>query len=372
MINSMQCLVISTNPTSTQPVVKKVSSDMSFIYNEWKYEELKTRLDARGELSREAVLEGWNKEYTKASDICMNFYLKLSFYNSLNKEDRDIMKRSLYLLRKMLLLWPKTAKKYDQIKSIIQKMRINQNSQANNAESNNRFHQVLLNLLLILIEFEDPEVIDGQSMRLFELLEHNRAVQGAQGSHGSIYAQSNANIICLFHKLFKKLLAVARLKLAHSANADSFISETTKLVRDGLDQYVKQVTVDTRAGGRGHPVRIEISIVLLKLLFDCSPKQVDPMINNIRQAASVYKATELDKQQNKKGQAEITCKRTSKDNFKEPILDEQVIADKSLADDQDENAPLSANLKKYLFFTLLRITASKFSSYHSIDQETIL
>ena len=61
----------------------------------------------------------------------MNFFLKLSFYNSLSKDDRDIMRRSLYLLKKMLLLWPKTAKKYEQIRSIIQKMRSNNTNNIN-------------------------------------------------------------------------------------------------------------------------------------------------------------------------------------------------------------------------------------------------
>lgn len=32
MVNSMQWLMVATNPTSTNPLVKKIASDMSFIY----------------------------------------------------------------------------------------------------------------------------------------------------------------------------------------------------------------------------------------------------------------------------------------------------------------------------------------------------
>lgn len=44
MVNSMQWLMVANNPTSTNPLVKKIASDMSFIYIEWKYKEAKAKL----------------------------------------------------------------------------------------------------------------------------------------------------------------------------------------------------------------------------------------------------------------------------------------------------------------------------------------
>jgi len=44
MVNSMQWLMVANNPTSTNPLVKKIASDMSFIYIEWKYKEAKSKL----------------------------------------------------------------------------------------------------------------------------------------------------------------------------------------------------------------------------------------------------------------------------------------------------------------------------------------
>lgn len=44
MVNSMQWLMVGNNPTSGHPMVKKIASDMSFIYVEWKYNETKEKL----------------------------------------------------------------------------------------------------------------------------------------------------------------------------------------------------------------------------------------------------------------------------------------------------------------------------------------
>ena len=40
----MQWLMVGNNPTSTNPLVKKIASDMSFIYIEWKFKEVKEKM----------------------------------------------------------------------------------------------------------------------------------------------------------------------------------------------------------------------------------------------------------------------------------------------------------------------------------------
>jgi len=44
MVNNMQYLMVANNPSSTNPLVKKIASDMSFIYIEWKFKEIKEKL----------------------------------------------------------------------------------------------------------------------------------------------------------------------------------------------------------------------------------------------------------------------------------------------------------------------------------------
>ena len=51
--------------------------------------------------------------------ICLNFFIKVALNNSSDKDDKEIMRRSLYLLKKTLILWPNTRKKFDTIKTIV-------------------------------------------------------------------------------------------------------------------------------------------------------------------------------------------------------------------------------------------------------------
>jgi hypothetical protein len=45
MINSMQWLMVTGNPNCQNPLVKKIASDLSFIYIQWKYRDTKQKLD---------------------------------------------------------------------------------------------------------------------------------------------------------------------------------------------------------------------------------------------------------------------------------------------------------------------------------------
>jgi hypothetical protein len=45
MINSMQWLMVTSNPSSQNPLVKKIASDLSFIYIQWKYRDIKQKLE---------------------------------------------------------------------------------------------------------------------------------------------------------------------------------------------------------------------------------------------------------------------------------------------------------------------------------------
>jgi hypothetical protein len=51
MVNSMQWLMVANNPTSTNPYIKKIASDMSFIYIEWKLKEVRNKIKGLTQLS---------------------------------------------------------------------------------------------------------------------------------------------------------------------------------------------------------------------------------------------------------------------------------------------------------------------------------
>ena len=44
MVNSMQWLMVGNSPTSSNPLIKKIASDMSFIYIEWKFKEVSEKM----------------------------------------------------------------------------------------------------------------------------------------------------------------------------------------------------------------------------------------------------------------------------------------------------------------------------------------
>lgn len=135
MINSMQWLMVTSNPAANNPLVKKIASDLSFIYIQWKYRDTKKKLEdymlkikdepriPAEEIAsnRRGIIDESMNE--KAAEICLNFFIKVAFFNSTDKEDKDIMRRSLYLLKKMLILWPNTRKRFEQIKNLVQKMK---------------------------------------------------------------------------------------------------------------------------------------------------------------------------------------------------------------------------------------------------------
>ena len=121
MVNSMQWLMVANNPTSTNPLVKKIASDMSFIYIEWKYKEAKAKLTEAEPEQRITLIQDQLND--RAAEICLNFFIKVALNNSSDKDDKEIMRRSLYLLKKTLILWPNTRKKFDTIKTIVNKLK---------------------------------------------------------------------------------------------------------------------------------------------------------------------------------------------------------------------------------------------------------
>ena len=164
MINSMQYIMVSTNPTSPSHQHKKIAWDLSFLYIEWKFKELRDQLSRAQHVARLKIAQDIKKskaldikmedeeeaysgtqvkiedqnvedivptqeqimeakqyimdtishgEDKQHSDIFVNFFIKLAVYSCQEKEEKEIVQRSLYLLKKTLFIWPNTKIKFE-------------------------------------------------------------------------------------------------------------------------------------------------------------------------------------------------------------------------------------------------------------------
>ena len=59
----------------------------------------------------------------RAAEICLDFFIKVALDNSSYKYGKVIMKRSLQLLKKTLILWPNTIKKFNTIRTVVNKLK---------------------------------------------------------------------------------------------------------------------------------------------------------------------------------------------------------------------------------------------------------
>lgn len=241
----------------------------------------------------------------KAAEICLNFFIKVAFFNSLDKEDKEIMKRSLYLLKKMLILWPGTKKKFDQIKVVVQKLK-NMASTQPMQDPPLRFHYTLLSIMVMMLEFESDSELVGQLDPLFKLFElgqfstattqRNAATLPPTNNAGfTIYTINNPYLLHMLIIILRRLVKVA---YAYRDREESvmFLREMHCYVREGLDAYV--MTSNRNRAPNPPPQRptstrsilkIEIVISLVKILFDFDPSSIEPCLNNLKQVASIFK-----------------------------------------------------------------------------------
>lgn len=133
----------------------------------------------------------------------------------------------------MLVLWPNTRKKFDQIETVIRKLRQNHNyhnsnmNPSMNNDSYLRFHSAFLNIINILLEFEQDIQIQGKLMMIFNLFELVSQSFGLQRSNSgppvpspaqSMFNVNNAYLLHLMILILKRLLKVAYL---YKDNEDS-------------------------------------------------------------------------------------------------------------------------------------------------------
>ena len=241
MVNSMQWLMVANNPTSSNPLVKKIASDMSFIYIEWKFKEAKAKLLDTPPAQKVTVLEESLND--RAAEICLNFFIKVALNNSNDKDDKEIMKRSLFLLKKTLILWPHTKKRFEAIRTIVNKLKSSStNAPMQNTEMPLRFHYTLLNILHILLLYEKDERVLPQLTSIFKLLELGGHITPqrfpASSPHSSqtgstIFTMNNIYLLNLLCVIVKRLASIA-LKNEKEEESAKLIGELHNYIRDGF------------------------------------------------------------------------------------------------------------------------------------------
>jgi len=84
---------------------KKIASDISFIYIEWLFQELREKFSSV-ETFEEKQLILKDIQDDQCRDIFLNFFIKIAITNNLDREENNVIKRSLYCLNKLFIIWP--------------------------------------------------------------------------------------------------------------------------------------------------------------------------------------------------------------------------------------------------------------------------
>lgn len=129
------------------------------------------------------------------------------------------MKRSLFLLKKTLILWPNTKKKFEAIRTVVNKLKSsNSNANMQHNEMPLRFHYTLLNIINILLLYEQDSKLLPQLISIFKLLElgghitpprFNTANPHAAQPGTTIFTMNNIYLLNLLCTIVKRLVQIA-------------------------------------------------------------------------------------------------------------------------------------------------------------------
>jgi hypothetical protein len=157
------------------------------------------------------------------------------------------MKRSLYLLKKTLILWPNTRKKFDTIRTIVNKLKgANSGAVSQGAEMPLRFHYTLLNIVHILLLYEQDQRIVPQLTAIFKLLELGGHIApprfAAGGPHASqpgttIFTMNNIYLLNLLCSIVRRLVGVA-VASEREEESQKLLQEIHQYIRDGFEYHV--------------------------------------------------------------------------------------------------------------------------------------
>ena len=59
------------------------------------------------------LLNGYKDDQCK--EIFINFFIKLAINNNIEKDEKEVIKRSIYLLNKLYIIWPENKYKLENL-----------------------------------------------------------------------------------------------------------------------------------------------------------------------------------------------------------------------------------------------------------------
>lgn len=214
------------------------------------------------------------------------------------------MKRSLFLLKKTLILWPNTKKRFEAIKTIVTKLKSNTgNTGTQSNEVPLRFHYTLLNIIHILLLYERDDRILPQLTSIFKLLElgghitpprYPPGTTHAAQANNTIFTMNNIYLLNLLCLIIKRLAAIA-IKYEKEEESTKLLVELRDYIKDGLEFHLFSTknragqTQPQRPNQQMKKIDIEVSICFLKILYDIDPKVIDHHLNYIKQVTNSLK-----------------------------------------------------------------------------------
>lgn len=145
-------------------------------------------------------------------------------HNCTEKEEKDVIKRSLYLLKKIFIIWPHTQIKFDTInKQCINLIKQDKQQQLENS----KFNYTLLNIINIMIEFEKPENILNNLETIMGLLNYPNL-------NNSFVNNDNPYLIKLVIDILKRLIYISIVMFPQHPNSIQFIQNLDSIIDNGL------------------------------------------------------------------------------------------------------------------------------------------
>lgn len=145
-------------------------------------------------------------------------------HNCTEKEEKDVIKRSLYLLKKIFFIWPHTKIKFETInKQCLQLIKQDKQQQLENS----KFNYTLLNIINIMLEFEKPENILANLQVIMNLLKFPNL-------NNCFVNNDNPYLIKLVIDILKRLIQISVVMYPNCDSSLLFLKNLKEIIDNGL------------------------------------------------------------------------------------------------------------------------------------------
>ncbi|CAD8209393.1 unnamed protein product [Paramecium pentaurelia] len=349
IINSMQQIgFYSSNQNIQTQLVpnsyqnyRRIALDMAFLQVEWKTQLIKEEIQQKSKKFKESFyqIEPQHHDEALSSEIYQSFFIKQSL-KAHSLEDSELSKRALYLLKKILIIAPLTNQKMNMetlkknianlMNQVTESQQPNQNQritqQQPTTSSYFRYFMIVLHILMIISEFQQPQRIPQLFQPYFDIifLMHQLPDQLSQQmghrpnaarmpptqprpinqqqrlhyqstdrtqQHQTALNQDYAPLVFSIYCIFRKLLKVA--KEQQNELSEQFYNNLSNWVKDAIQGHPQfrrsnqqQVYAQPRVPALAIKVNI-LSIFLLKLLFNQDQTYVCPLLPALKRITEI-------------------------------------------------------------------------------------